>query len=67
MKKPIVLSSKVIQARLKGMPGWDVCQYPDGTIEWRTPSGHTYTVEPPPLITPAPPSAPVEDDTPAPF
>lgn len=22
MKKPIVLSSKVIQARLKGMPGW---------------------------------------------
>jgi hypothetical protein len=53
--------------RLKGMPGWDVCQYPDGTIEWRTPSGHTYTVEPPPLITPAPPSAPVEDDTPAPF
>lgn len=34
--------------RLKGMPGWDVCQYPDGTIEWRTPSGHTYTVEPPP-------------------
>ncbi|WP_433556633.1 DUF222 domain-containing protein [Pseudonocardia xinjiangensis] len=35
--------------RLKGMSGWSVSQYPDGTILWTTPSGHTYRVDPPPL------------------
>jgi hypothetical protein len=38
--------------RLKGMPGWGVSQYPDGTILWTTPSGHTYRVDPPPLTEP---------------
>jgi hypothetical protein len=40
--------------RLKGMPGWSVSQYPDGTILWTTPSGHTYRVDPPPLTEPRP-------------
>ncbi|WP_433276349.1 DUF222 domain-containing protein [Pseudonocardia xinjiangensis] len=38
--------------RLKGMPGWSVSQYPDGSITWTTPSGHTYRVDPPPLTEP---------------
>ncbi len=58
--------------RLKGMPGWEVHQYPDGTIVWHTPSGHTYTVEPRPLTSvtprPAPPIAsPTDDNEPPPF
>jgi Domain of unknown function (DUF222) len=57
--------------RLKGLPGWEVHQHPDGTIVWHTPSGHTYTVEPPPLgplRAPTPPPAPpTDDDEPAPF
>ncbi|WP_344016924.1 HNH endonuclease signature motif containing protein [Pseudonocardia xinjiangensis] len=52
--------------RLKGMPGWSVSQYPDGTILWTTPSGHTYRVDPPPLTEPRTPT-PVTGDEPPPF
>ncbi|WP_433275667.1 DUF222 domain-containing protein [Pseudonocardia xinjiangensis] len=52
--------------RLKGMPGWSVSQYPDGTIIWTTPSGHTYRVDPPPLTEPRTPT-PVTADEPPPF
>ena len=27
---------------IKHLPGWDVTAGPDGTITWRTPTGHTY-------------------------
>lgn len=27
---------------IKHLPGWDVTTSPDGTITWRTPTGHTY-------------------------
>lgn len=27
-------------------PGWTVCQGPDGTVTWTTPTGHGYTSEP---------------------
>ncbi|MBW0119646.1 HNH endonuclease signature motif containing protein, partial [Pseudonocardia abyssalis] len=30
----------------KHSPGWSVVQYPDGTLEWTTPTGHTYVSEP---------------------
>lgn len=59
--------------RLKGMPGWQVLQYPDGSIVWTTPSGHTYRVDPPPLTERRPgraavhASAVVTDDDPPPF
>ena len=26
----------------KHLPGWKVSTNPDGSITWRTPSGHTY-------------------------
>ncbi|WP_433556668.1 DUF222 domain-containing protein [Pseudonocardia xinjiangensis] len=52
--------------RLKGMPGWSVSQYPDGSITWTTPSGHTYRVDPPPLTEPRTPT-PVTADEPPPF
>ncbi|WP_344015525.1 HNH endonuclease signature motif containing protein [Pseudonocardia xinjiangensis] len=52
--------------RLKGMPGWSVSQYPDGSIIWTTPSGHTYRVDPPPLTEPRTPT-PVTADEPPPF
>ena len=29
-----------------GMGGWADKQSPDGTVEWRSPSGHTYTTKP---------------------
>ena len=51
--------------RLKGMRGWSVVQYEDGSILWTTPSGHTYLVEPPPaaeIHNPLP-----ADTEPAPF
>jgi hypothetical protein len=50
--------------RLKGLPGWSVCQYQDGSIEWITPTGHRYHVEPPPLTEPR---LPVTNDEPPPF
>ncbi|GAA3232834.1 HNH endonuclease signature motif containing protein [Pseudonocardia petroleophila] len=30
----------------KHSPGWTVVQHPDGTLEWTTPTGHTYVSEP---------------------
>ena len=53
--------------RLKGLYGWNVTQYEDGTIVWTTPSGHLYVVEPPPAaeIRAALPAE--ADDEPAPF
>lgn len=27
-------------------PGWHVTQHPDGTLTWRTPTGHTHTTSP---------------------
>lgn len=51
--------------RLKGSRGWRVQQYPDGSIEWITPTGHRYLVEPPPLTEPRVPVT--IDDGPAPF
>ncbi|NMH96973.1 DUF222 domain-containing protein [Pseudonocardia acidicola] len=52
--------------RRKQRPGWHVQQFTDGTVVWTTPSGHTYTVEPPPLAPPEPatPPAPPGDDPP---
>jgi hypothetical protein len=50
--------------RLKGMRGWSVFQYEDGSIEWITPTGHRYHVEPPPLTEPR---MPVTNDEPPPF
>jgi hypothetical protein len=32
--------------RLKQQPGWTVDQLPDGTFQWTTPAGRTYTTEP---------------------
>lgn len=29
-----------------GTPGWRDRQYPDGTVVWTSPTGHTYTTEP---------------------
>ena len=51
--------------RLKGLRGWNVRQYEDGSIEWITPSRHRYLVEPPPLTEPRVPVA--TDDGPPPF
>lgn len=31
----------------KGLPGWSVTTQTDGTIRWRTPTGHPYTSPPP--------------------
>ncbi|WP_433273259.1 DUF222 domain-containing protein [Pseudonocardia xinjiangensis] len=55
--------------RLKGMPGWGVSQYPDGSILWTTPSGHTYRVDPPPLTEPRAPKETTSTgaDEPPPF
>ena len=35
--------------QLKQRPGWALTQTTDGTLTWRTPSGHRYTTRPPPL------------------
>lgn len=51
--------------RLKGLRGWQVRQYADGSIEWITPTRHRYLVEPPPLTEPRLPTT--TDDEPAPF
>jgi Domain of unknown function (DUF222) len=53
--------------RLKGMRGWSVIQYEDGSILWITPSGHTYLVEPPPAAEIRAPLRPETDGEPAPF
>ncbi|GAA1302961.1 hypothetical protein GCM10009610_12370 [Pseudonocardia xinjiangensis] len=55
--------------RLKGMPGWSVSQYPDGSILWTTPSGHAYRVDPPPLTEPRTPKEATSTgaDEPPPF
>ena len=50
--------------RLKGLRGWNVHQYDDGSIEWVTPTGHRYRVEPPPLTEPRAPTT--TDDGPPP-
>ena len=34
---------------IKHLPGWNVTTRPDGTIEWRTPTGHTYRSKTPSL------------------
>jgi hypothetical protein len=34
---------------IKHLPGWHVSIRPDGTVEWRTPSGHTYRSKTPSL------------------
>jgi hypothetical protein len=34
---------------LKHLPGWNVTTRPDGTIQWRTPTGHTYRSKTPSL------------------
>jgi len=34
---------------IKHLPGWNVTTRPDGTITWRTPSGHTYLSKTPSL------------------
>ena len=34
---------------IKHLPGWNVTTRPDGTIEWRTPTGHTYRAKTPSL------------------
>ncbi len=34
---------------IKHLPGWKVTTRPDGTVEWRTPSGHTYRSKTPSL------------------
>jgi hypothetical protein len=34
---------------IKHLPGWNVTTRPDGTIEWQTPSGHTYRSNTPSL------------------
>ena len=51
--------------RLKGLRGWRVHQYTDGSIEWIIPGGHRYLVEPPPLTEPRVPLT--TDDGPPPF
>lgn len=35
--------------RLKASPGWNLTREPDGTIVWRTPTGHIYRREPYPI------------------
>lgn len=35
--------------RLKASPGWGLTRKPDGTIVWRTPTGHVYEREPSPV------------------
>lgn len=34
---------------IKHLPGWHITTRPDGTVEWRTPSGHTYRSKTPSL------------------
>jgi hypothetical protein len=34
---------------IKHLPGWHVTTRPDGTVEWRTPSGHSYRSKTPSL------------------
>ena len=40
--------------QVKQSPGWSVTQHPDGCTTWRTPSGHNYHSQPPPLTDPEP-------------
>lgn len=54
-----------------GPRGWSDIQYPDGTVEWTSPTGHTYTTRPgstllfpalcqataAPAVTPSPPTS----------
>jgi hypothetical protein len=35
--------------RLKQQPGWRLTGYADGTLAWRTPTGHRYLRRPPPV------------------
>jgi hypothetical protein len=35
--------------RLKQQPGWRLAGYADGTLAWRTPTGHRYRRRPPPV------------------
>jgi hypothetical protein len=35
--------------RLKQQPGWRLAGYADGTLAWRTPTGHRYLRRPPPV------------------
>ncbi|MDT7600824.1 MAG: hypothetical protein QOK26_2901 [Pseudonocardiales bacterium] len=35
--------------RLKQQPGWRLARYADGTLAWRTPTGHRYLRRPPPV------------------
>ncbi|MDT7555558.1 MAG: hypothetical protein QOI68_28 [Pseudonocardiales bacterium] len=35
--------------RLKQQPGWRLARYADGTLAWRTPTGHRYHRRPPPV------------------
>ena len=35
--------------RLKQQPGWRLARYADGTLAWRTPTGHRYRRRPPPV------------------
>jgi len=40
--------------QVKQSPSWSVTQHPDGCTTWRTPSGHNYHSQPPPLTDPEP-------------
>jgi hypothetical protein len=55
--------------RVKQTPGWSVTQHPDGCTSWKTPSGHVYHSQPPPLTDPEPlTNRPTTDpDEPPPF
>lgn len=52
---------------VKQMPGWSVTRDSDGTIRWRTPTGHEYTTAPPPVTAPKITEPPPDPDEPPPF
>lgn len=53
--------------QVKQMPGWSVTREPDGTVRWRTPTGHEYTTAPPPVAAPKIIKPPPDPDEPPPF
>lgn len=53
--------------QVKQMPGWSVTRESDGTIRWRTPTGHEYTTTPPPVTGPKITKPPPDPGDPPPF
>jgi len=51
--------------RTKHTPGWSVNKGGNGTVTWTSPSGHTWTHEPPPIAEPV--LQPSDPDEPLPF